>query len=319
MTQEARSEAGRGQGRRGGETAMVPREEPLTYYDRPVVKPPVWKPEVPLYFFCGGLAGASAVLAAGAGFAGRHTLARRSWAVALAGVSASPPLLIADLGKPSRFMYMLRVFKITSPMSVGAWLLAANGGAITLAAGLHRLQPQRRGGAPELLAAALGAPLSSYTAVLICNSAIPAWSEARRQMPFVFVSSAAASAAGAAAIAVPPTEAAPARRLAVAAAVVEVATTLVMHKRLGYLADSYKRGTAGRFGGAARALTAGGAVALALGGRRRDVAAAGGAMLLAGSICKRLSVFRAGAASALDPSQTVRTQRERMARRKGGA
>ena len=82
------------------EANLVPREQPTTYYGRPVVKPPVWKPEIPFYFFIGGLAGASAVLAAAATFAGRRRLARRAWAGAFVGVAASPGLLVADLGKP---------------------------------------------------------------------------------------------------------------------------------------------------------------------------------------------------------------------------
>lgn len=314
-TQEARSSAGRGK----GERTLVPREEPRTYYDRPVVKPPVWKPEIPFYFFTGGLAGGSAVLAAAATFAERPTLARRAWAGALAGVTLSPALLISDLGKPSRFLYMLRVFKVTSPMNLGAWLLTANGAATSLAATLNLLQPRRRGGAPELLAAALGAPLATYTAALISNSAIPAWSEARVELPFVFGASAAASAAGAAALTVPAEDAAPVRRLGVGAALVEEAATLVMHKRLGPLAASYEEGAAGRLGKAARGLTAAGAAALALGGRRRALGALGGTALLAGSVLKRWSVFKAGFASAEDPAQTVRTQRERLAERGTGS
>jgi hypothetical protein len=308
-TQDTPSRVGSGR----GERAMVPRDRPTTYYDRPVVKPPIWKPEIPFYFFFGGLAGASAVLAAVSSFAGRPRLARRAWAGAFVGVTASPALLISDLGKPSRFMYMLRVFKVTSPMSLGAWLLAANGGVTTLGAARNLAQAERRGGAPEVAAALLGAPLSTYTAVLICNSTIPAWSEARREMPFVFAASSAASAAGAAVITVPVEDARPARRLGVAAALIEEAATMAMHRRLGPLASSYEEGAAGKFGTAARALTAAGAVLLAARGHRRSLAATGGALLLAGSVCKRWSVFKAGFQSAEDPAQTVGLQRRRIA------
>jgi formate-dependent nitrite reductase membrane component NrfD len=304
---------------RAREERMVPREEPTTYYGRPVVKPPVWKPEIPFYFFSGGLAGASAVMASVSTFLGRPKLARRAWIGAFVGVTASPALLISDLGKPSRFLNMLRVFKVTSPMSLGAWLLAANGGATTLGAALNLAQRDRRGGVPEVAAAALGAPLATYTAVLICNTTIPAWSEARAEMPFVFGASAAASAAGAALLSVSPEDAAPARRLGVAAALVEEAATLVMHKRLGPLASAYEEGAAGKFGKAARALTLAGAAVLAAPGHRRSTAAAGGSLLLAGSVCKRWSVFKAGFQSAEDPMQTVRPQRERIASEGGGA
>jgi formate-dependent nitrite reductase membrane component NrfD len=301
---------------RGGEVSLVPREQPSTYYGRPVVKPPVWKPEIPLYFFSGGLAGASAVLAAGASFAGRRRLARRAWAGALAGVTASPALLVKDLGKPSRFLNMLRVFKVTSPMNLGAWLLTANGGATSLAVALNLRDGERRGGAPELAAAALGAPLATYTAVLISNSAIPAWSEARWQLPFVFSASASASAAGAALLTVEPGEAAPARVLGVSAVLAEQAATVLMHRRLGDLASAYEEGAAGRYGKAARALSLAGAGLLAAGrpgaAPQRVLAAAGGTLLLAGSICKRWSVFKAGFQSAEDPLQTVRPQRQRL-------
>jgi formate-dependent nitrite reductase membrane component NrfD len=320
------------------EERMVPRQKPSTYYDRPIVKPPVWKPEIPFYFFFGGLAGASAVLAATASFAGRPALARRAWAGAFVGVTVSPLLLIKDLGKPSRFLNMLRVFKITSPMNVGAWLLLANGGAASLAAGLNLLDEDRRGGAPEVLAAVLGAPLATYTAALVTHSAIPAWSEARAEMPFVFAASATASAAGAAILTVPADEAEPARRLGIAAAIAEEAITALMHKRLGPLAESYEKGTAGIFQKAARACTAAGALAFLAGddafhpphrrsslGRlsrskderrrakfRNHLSMAGGALLLAGSVCKRWSVFKAGFQSAEDPTQVIRTQRGRM-------
>jgi formate-dependent nitrite reductase membrane component NrfD len=309
-------------GKGGGERPLVPREQPTTYYDRPIVKPPVWKPEIPFYFFFGGLAGGSAVLAATATFAGRPGLARRAWAGAFVGVSVSPLLLIKDLGKPSRFLHMLRVFKVTSPMNVGAWLLLANGGATTLAAGLNLLDEDRRGGAPEVLAAALGAPLATYTAALVTHSAIPAWSEARVEMPFVFAASATASAAGAAILTVPADEAEPARRLGIAAAIAEEGITALMHKRLGALSEAYKKGKAGKFEKAARACTAAGALAFAASDpalplhmskrRRSTLSMAGGALLLAGSVCKRWSVFKAGFQSAEDPAQTVRTQRERI-------
>src|SRR5436305_14644241 len=112
---------------------MVPRAEPQSYYGQPVLKEPVWTPEVPFYFYTGGLGGASAGLALLAEARGNDELARRAWLIALAGVSASPVLLISDLGKPSRFLNMLRMFKVTSPMSVGSWILAASG-TVTAAA-----------------------------------------------------------------------------------------------------------------------------------------------------------------------------------------
>src|SRR5205814_5611211 len=86
----------------------------------PVIKEPVWKPEIPFYFYSGGLGGASAGLAALSELAGNRELARRAWVAALAGAGASPALLIADLGVPARFVNMLRMFKVSSPMSMGS-------------------------------------------------------------------------------------------------------------------------------------------------------------------------------------------------------
>src|SRR5205823_2044949 len=101
-----------------------------SYYGRPIIKEPVWTPEIPIYFFTGGMAGASATLAFVAGELGHETLARRGWAVALGGAAVSPALLISDLGRPTRFLNMLRMFKVTSPMSVGSWILVGAGSTI---------------------------------------------------------------------------------------------------------------------------------------------------------------------------------------------
>ena len=95
-----------------------------TAASRPVIKPPVWKPEIPFYFYAGRLAGGSAGLALLAELRGETALAGRTCMVAAAGSVASPAPLISDLGMPRQFLHMLRMFKITSPMSVGAWILA---------------------------------------------------------------------------------------------------------------------------------------------------------------------------------------------------
>src|SRR6202022_4308532 len=104
------------------------------YYGRPVLKPPVWTPEVAIYFWLGGLAGISALLSFAARLAGNQRLARASLFTSFAALLGCPPLLIADLGRPERFYNMLRVFKPTSPMSVGSWVLSVFGGALGVAA-----------------------------------------------------------------------------------------------------------------------------------------------------------------------------------------
>jgi DMSO reductase anchor subunit len=316
-TQASSTRAGdrrRGGRREGGERAMVPREGPSSYYGRPVIKPPVWTWEIPTYFFTGGLAGASATFALAADLAGHRELARRSWLIALGGISVSPLLLTSDLGKPMRFINMLRVFKITSPMSVGSWILTLAGVVTAPAAASSALgRPRRLGPIAQYAAGVLGLPVATYTAVLVSNTAVPVWSEARWELPLSFAASAAASAGAAATLATPRELAAPARRLAIGGAVVESAMTEVMERRLGELGAPYREGAAGRLAKAAKGLTAVGAVLMAAGARRsRPVVAAGAVALLAGSVCERWAVYKAGFASAEDPTYTVGPQRDRV-------
>ena len=110
-----------------------------SYYGRPILKEPTWTPEVPLYFFTGGIAGASSVLHGVARVTGNERLARTSLFLGAAADVVSPALLISDLGRPERFLNMLRVFKVTSPMSVGSWILFVSGGASGTAAALELL------------------------------------------------------------------------------------------------------------------------------------------------------------------------------------
>jgi hypothetical protein len=306
--------SGRYRRRRTGEQATVPRArfEPAgSYYGRSIVKPPVWKPQVPWYLFAGGLAGASAAQALAAGMVGNRVLERRAWLVALAGVSASPGLLVTDLGRPERFLNMLRVFKVTSPMSVGSWILAAMGSA-TAAATASDLSGRggRAGVVAKVSAGALGLPLATYTGVLLADTAVPVWHEARRELPWVFAGGAAAAAGGAALLVTPAGHAAPARRLAVMGATLETAATFAMEHRLGKLGRPYREGEAGRYARLAEALTLAGGTAVAAGSR--PLRLAGAAMLLAGSAATRWAVFKAGFASARDPRYTVEPQRRRL-------
>jgi len=291
--------------------------EMRSYYGRPVLKEPVWKQEIPWYLFTGGLGGASAVLSAVARVTGNERLARRSIYIGAASDAVSPLLLIADLGRPERFLNMLRVFKVTSPMSVGSWILAVSSSASSLSAFLHAIRRFHRiSDAARAVAAGSGAPLAVYTGTLFADTAIPVWHEARHELPFLFGSSAAASAGAAAAIAVPPAEAAPARRLAVGGALVENAVMVAMERRLGMIGEPYKEDEAGRYAKLAKACTLGGAGLLALAGRRSRLASiAGGTLVLGGEAALRWSVFKAGFQSARDPKYTVIPQRERVAGR----
>jgi formate-dependent nitrite reductase membrane component NrfD len=314
VSQRAKSPAGK----RGGgaaEQRMVPPAEPRSYYGRPVIKEPVWTPEVPFYFFFGGLAGASAGLAFAARLTGRRRLARVATANAFAGIAASPPLLISDLGRPMRFLNMLRVFKVTSPMSVGSWILATEGGLLTIATAHEFLGwfPRRLARVAEALAAVLGMPLATYTGALVANTAVPVWHESRHELPFTFAGGAAMTA-GAAASLLAGDEAGPARRLAVAGAAMEGVSMEIAKRRLGMLAEPYRTGTAGRLEKGTMACAGGGGLVLALAELRRSrgLGIAGSVLTLVGALLGRWMVYKAGFQSAADPKYTVEPQRARL-------
>ncbi|HXB15213.1 MAG TPA: NrfD/PsrC family molybdoenzyme membrane anchor subunit [Solirubrobacteraceae bacterium] len=297
-------------------------EHPFSsYYGQPIINPPVWEErEIGGYLFTGGLAGASSILAAGAQFTGRPVSARASKLTAAGAIAVSLTALVKDLGRPARFMNMLRVVKPSSPMSVGVWILAGYTplAFASAASELAGIAP-RAGRAAGLGAGLLGAGVASYTAALIADTAVPAWHGAHRELPFLFVGSAAGAGAGAALLAAPLAENGPARRLGVAGALVELGFGQLMERRLGMVAEALHQGTPGRRLRIARGLTAVGAGLAALAaGRSRPAAAAAGAALVTGSLLTRLGIFAAGVASAQDPRFTVVPQRERLARERGG-
>jgi DMSO reductase anchor subunit len=273
----------------------------------------VWKPEVPWYFFAGGTAGASSVLAAVAELSGQPVLARSARRVAAIGAAVSPVLLVADLGVPRRFLNMLRVFRPTSPLSMGSWVLsvyAPSAISAALLAEVARLPRLRR--VLSGTAAVGGLPMMTYTAVLVADTAIPVWHEARRELPFLFAGSATASAGAAASLLSPASAGAPARRLTVLGIGLEVTAERAMHRRLGFLGEPYRQGVAGRYARAARSASLVGAGLTIRPGGRRFERAAGAALVLAGSVLERWAVFRAGWQSATDPQYVVRSQRARL-------
>ncbi|MFL5953382.1 MAG: NrfD/PsrC family molybdoenzyme membrane anchor subunit [Gaiellaceae bacterium] len=292
-----------------------------SYYGRPIVKEPTWQPEIPFYLFTGGLAGASGVLHGLARVAGNERLAKSALYIGAAAELVSPPLLISDLGRPERFLNMLRVFKVTSPMSVGSWILAVSGGATNTAAALELLgilRPLRA--VAELVSVVSGPPLATYTGALLANTAIPVWSEARDELPWLFGASAAASAGAAAAICTPTGAAGPARRAAVAGVATELGLFQAMERRLGFVGEVYHQGEAGTFAKASKICAAAGAGLLAWRGKRsRAAAVAGGTLVLAGEVALRWSVFKAGFQSARDPRYTVLPQRERLRAKQAAA
>jgi formate-dependent nitrite reductase membrane component NrfD len=307
---------GRGGGR-GGEQLVVPRARPDSYYGKPIIKEPVWRsPEVPGYLFLGGLAGASSVLAGFAQAAGNHKQAKASKIAAAGAIGLSGVALVADLGRPGRFLNMLRVVKITSPMSVGSWLISAFGGASAAAAACAvtgRLP--KAGAAATAGAAVVGPAICTYTAALICDTAVPAWHDAHREMPYLFAGSAASAAGGLGMMTVPVEEAGQAIRFAVLGAATELTAKSLLLKRLGEIAEPYQSGRPGQLMELAEVLTAAGLAGAVLAGRSRTAIMLSGAALVASSVLTRFGIFEAGLASARDPKYTVRPQRERLAAR----
>lgn len=311
--------------RRGSKDAIVPDAEFRSYYGRPIVKPAPWGHEIAAYLFLGGLAGGSGLLAAGAHATGRPSLRRNARFTALAAVAAGGAALAADLGRPERALNMMRTLKLTSPMSVGSWILSGFGAFSGLAAALEVARPRLAAGSTVRRAADLADPLASagaaffapplaaYTAVLLSNTATPLWHESYRELPFVFVSSATAAACGAALITSPTAETAPVCALAGVAAASELVADRLLERRLGEEGQPLKEGEPHRLHTAARVLTAAGGLGAALGGRNRLVAAASGVALLAGSACTRFAIVEAGQESTRDPIYTVRPQRRRAA------
>lgn len=328
--QQRGSRGGRRRGRRGeggGDRSMVPPAEFTSYYGRPVVKASPWEHDIPAYLFSGGLAAGSSLLAAGADLTGRPALRRSGRLTALGALGFSMVALVHDLGRPSRFLNMLRTVKLTSPMSVGTWILSLYGPFATAAAAAETLDmltarklpaPLRllaSAGRPAGLVAGLTAPpVAAYTAVLLSDTATPSWHEAYRELPFVFVSSAAAASAGMAMICAPVSETGPARRMALGGAVAELVMEHRMERSMGITAEPLHAGHAGRLMRAAKILTVAGAAGTLLAGRSRAVGVVSGAALMAGSACTRFGVFEAGQASARDPKYTVVPQRERLDR-----
>jgi Polysulphide reductase, NrfD len=337
-----RGQLGRWGRRRPGEKPVVPPAQFTSYYGKPVINEPVWAaPDIAGYLFLGGLAGGSSLLAAGADLTGRPQLGRVAKAGAAGAGAASLGLLVHDLGRPARFLHMMRVFKVTSPMSVGSWLLAGYVPACAVAAASALTGRLPRAGALATAGSALLAPfVASYTAALISDTAVPAWHEGYPEMPFIFTGSGALAAGGLGLLAAGADEAAPARNLALLGTAMELAAFTRMERRAGLVAEPYSQGPGGRYvrtgkilaiAGAAGALASGWPRAGQRGGRAsgwrgsrrhpagdpagRVIAALSGAALIAASAATRWGIFHAGMTSARDPKYTVAPQRQRLAER----
>src|SRR4051812_27410284 len=186
--------------------APFPQASPDTgYYGIPLLKQPPWTWEIPLYFFVGGAAGAAAVIGANADYTGAGCeLGKQYRWDAGAGSVISPAPLVADLGRPERFLNMLRVFKPRSPMSVGVWTLLGFSTGASAAAFAGFMQDRYGPSLPlrvlenagQAASLAFGLPFSNYTGVLIGATSIPVWNENAADLPLHFGASGVSAAVG---------------------------------------------------------------------------------------------------------------------------
>ncbi len=285
------------------------------YYDLPVIKAPPWKWYVAAYLYAGGVAGASAVLAGALKATGRSDeralqgLATKLRVLALAGEATGAALLIADLGRPERFLHMMRVFRPTSPMNVGTWILSTSSST----SGIELVRHLLRRGQPERLNALTavnmisGAMLTTYTGVLVGNTAVPVWKAIRTTLPIMFAAAAGSSVAswleliGASSA----REAVLVRRFSIATKVATLASGAAVDLAAGsgIVGAPLRTGTSGNLWQGARVLQIASLVATAIPGRR--------AMRIAGllgtiaGVAARFAVIAAGRASAAEPRATL--------------
>lgn len=289
-----------------------------TYYDRPVLKRPVWSWEIPLYYFTGGAAGASFVLGAAAQLDGSGALTpliRRCHWAGIIGSTISGGLLISDLGRPSRFLNMLRVFRPTSPMNMGVWILSGAAPAAMLG-GLLLRRPGILGVLGEsfgFVSGLFGMGLATYTGVLVGNSAIPVWQVSRRILPILFGASAVSSAGSLFDLF---TQTARERRIIYTFGTLgklgELGAAMAMEQQsagIPTVAKPLRSGKSGFLWRAATALTAASLLTSLLPNASRKRRCIAGALGVAGSLALRYAVHSAGYASAGDPRATFHLQR----------
>jgi formate-dependent nitrite reductase membrane component NrfD len=219
----------------------------------------VWTWEVPLYFWFGGIASGSSWVALACDLVGDYESAKVARRVTLGAVLPCAPLLIMDLGRPERFLNMMRIFKPRSPMSMGAWCLSGFSTGAGLAAVADLFGRRREARVLGVATAAAGMYLGSYTGMLLASTAVPVWARSRLFLPPIFVCTAAAKGAAAnrlvmAATGVEvghPTRAA-LGTVETAAMAAELVLSSINEKRLGRFGEALKEGQAGKLFRAAK-------------------------------------------------------------------
>jgi formate-dependent nitrite reductase membrane component NrfD len=283
----------------------------------PVIKPPVWTWEVPLYFWFGGIAAGSSFVALACDLAGDERSAATARKVALAALGPSPVLLILDLGRPARFVNMLRIFKPRSPMSMGAWALTVFGNLAAAAVGADLAGRGRAARALGAANAVVGGYLGSYTGVLLASTAVPVWARSRLFLGPIFVSTATATGAAACRLvlaghgakAEDPTHKA-LGRVETAAMTAELLLSVINERRLGPLARAIEQGRPGKLFKAAKwSVRAGLALQLVRG--RPAAHHAASVLYLAAGLMFRFAWVGAGPVSARDDRVVAEMARSR--------
>ncbi|WP_224366357.1 NrfD/PsrC family molybdoenzyme membrane anchor subunit [Hyalangium versicolor] len=299
-----------------------PGEEAPSYYGAPAIKSPVWLPTIPLYFFVGGMAGATSALGAAVELLDGTRLAslgRRCRWIGTLGDAASSVLLIQDLGRPTRFLNMLRVFRPTSPMSMGAWVLAGSGAmnsASVAALFAGRIGVVRKlGNVASLVGGALGMPLAGYTAVLLSNSAVPVWQGTHRTLPLLFMASSMASAGSLLELFPPKSEREKkaVRRFGLIGKVAELAAGFAVEREAGRSEEiirPLRQGMPGLLWKMAKTCGAAGLALSLLPGRQRWKQLTASVLTLTGALATRYAIYEAGKASTKDPHATFVPQRQ---------
>jgi formate-dependent nitrite reductase membrane component NrfD len=297
------------------------RGAPVSDIHGPLIHAPVWGWEVASYFWFGGMASGSAFVALACDAAGDHRSAAIARKVALGAVAPAPVLLIADLGRPERFLNMMRILKPRSPMNMGAWCLTAFSGSAALAVGAdlaHQPKAARTLGAVTSL---LGGYLGSYTGVLLACTAVPVWARSRAILGPIFVATATATGAAATRLTLVarglpedhPTGTA-LSALETVALLIELTLSSLAERRLGDAAEALVRGRPGTLLRAAKSLVVLGLSLRALvrnaGPRADDLSSV---MYLAAGLAFRYAWVYAGRASATDDTAVAAMARGRPA------
>lgn len=289
-----------------------------TYYERAVLKEPVWIWSIALYFFVGGAAGAAAVLGAAAQAVGGRrleNLVKRCHWLAASGMILSAFLLILDLGRPKRFLNMLRIFRPTSPMSIGSWMLAAAGASTTAAAVLtgRRGLLRQLGNVAGYASSLPSAIVAGYTAVLITNTVVPLWQAVRFSLPFLFISSGMASAGAILDLfTLNPHEAKAVQRFGAIGKIAELGLMFVVEREATVVEQvglPLRQGRSGYLWRASKLLNLLGLLTLVLPGRWRGRHLLSALVTCGGALCLRFAMIEAGHASTRDPRATFLQQR----------